>query len=74
MLRALGDRWGDAGAGRKGTTGQEMRQMQGFKWEGQISENRCYLEVQVKGDMCYLRDRGHLWGRFQGTSVTWKSR
>ena len=27
--------------------GYEMRQMQAFRWKGQILENRCYLEVQV---------------------------
>lgn len=41
-----------------------MRQMQS-RGKGQILENRCYLERQVRRDMCYLRDHGHLWGKFQ---------
>lgn len=69
MFEALGDMWGDTGAGRKGTEQHEMRLMQGFKGEGQILENRCYLEGQVRRAVCYLRDYGHLWGTFQGTSV-----
>lgn len=44
MFRALGGRSGGA---RAGIMGYEMRQMQAFRWKGQILENRCYLEVQV---------------------------
>lgn len=42
-----------------------MKQMQGFRWKGQIVENRYYLEEQVSGDSG-IREYGHLCGRFQG--------
>lgn len=42
-----------------------MKQMQGFRWKGQIVENRYYLENQVRKDSG-IREHGHLCGRFQG--------
>lgn len=48
--------------------------MQGFQWKGQILENRCYLEGQVRKDICSPERSDILRAGVRGTSVTWRGR